>query len=91
MFAFCTLFFDGSGMANKKYFLESELGMLAKSFRQKAGKRIDEAALELKVGRPSVQLAEGDPEQSLTKLRIRMIEKYSPYQVVGRVFLLKRK
>jgi hypothetical protein len=78
-------------MANKRCFLESELGALAKSFRLKAGKRKDEAALELKVGRPSVQLAEENPEQSLTKLRIRIIETYSPYRVVGPVFVLKRK
>ena len=57
-------------MANKQCFLESELGALAKSFRLKAGRTKDETAVELKVGRPSVQLAEENPEQSLTKLRI---------------------
>jgi DNA-binding XRE family transcriptional regulator len=78
-------------MAKKKYFRESDLAELAKMFRSKAGITKEEAAIELKVGRPSVQLAEGTPEQSLAKLRVRMIEKYSPYKVIGPVYLLERK
>ena len=78
-------------MAKKKYVQESELAHLAKTFRAKAGKTKEEAAKELGVGRPSVQLAEGTPGQSLTKLRIRIIEKYSPYKVVGPVYLLENK
>lgn len=91
MFAFRKLFFNDFRMANKKFLSERELGALAKSFRLKAGRTKDEAAVELKVGRPSVQLAEENPEQSLTKLRIRIIENYSPYRVVGPVFFLKKK
>ena len=68
-----------------------ELASLAKAFRIKAGKQKDEAALELGVGRPSVQHAEETPGQSLAKLRIRIIEKYSPYKVVGPVYMLKKK
>ena len=75
----------------KKYYADSELAALAGAFRLKAGKTKEEAALELGVGRPSVQHAEETPGQSLTKLRIRMIETYSPYEVVGPVYLLKRK
>jgi len=35
--------------------------------------------------------AEETPGQSLTKLRIRMIEAYSPYEVAGAVYFLRRK
>lgn len=75
----------------KKYYGDKELAELAKQFRAESGKTKEEAALELGVGRPSVQHAEETPEQSLTRLRIRMIEKYSPYKVVGPVYLLERK
>jgi DNA-binding XRE family transcriptional regulator len=78
-------------MSNKKIVTESELASLAKQFREKAGRTKIEAAQELGVGRPSVQLAEENPEQSLTLLRIRLIERYSPYRVVGPVYLLQKK
>lgn len=78
-------------MAQKNMYRERELAALAKTFRSKAGITKEQAAKELGVGRPSVQLAEGTPEQSLTKLRIRIIEKYSEYRVVGPVFLLEKK
>ncbi len=70
---------------------ETELAGLAKKFREQSGKTKIEAAAELGIGRPSVQLAEENPEQSLTKLRVRLIEKYSPYKVVGPLYVLKRK
>jgi len=38
-----------------------------------------------------VQLAEENPEQSLTALRIRLIEKYSSYRVVGPLYRLEKK
>lgn len=78
-------------MARKKIYRESELAALAKEFRSAAGKTKEAAARELGVGRPSVQLAEGTPEQSLTRLRIRLIEQYSEYRVIGPVFLLEKK
>ncbi len=78
-------------MAKQRMATEMELVALAKEFRLKAGKTKQDAATELKVGRPSVQLAEENPEQSLTRLRIRMIEKYSPYRVKGPLYLLERK
>jgi DNA-binding XRE family transcriptional regulator len=78
-------------MANQKHHGESELGELAKLFRSKSGKTKEEAAHELGVARSSLQLAEGTPGESLTKLRIRIIEKYSSFKVVGPVYLLKRK
>ena len=78
-------------MAKKKLFLESELATLAKEFREKSGKKKIEASRELKVSRANITLAEDNPEQSLTKLRCRMIENYSSFSVVGPVFLLKKK
>jgi DNA-binding XRE family transcriptional regulator len=78
-------------MSVKKTVTESELATLAKQFREKAGRTKMEAARELGVGRPSVQLAEENPEQSLTSLRIRLIEKYSPYRVVGPLYRLEKK
>jgi len=78
-------------MSEKRPLQEKDLAALAKQFRQQAGKTKAEASLELGVNSSSMHLAEEDPEQSLTKLRIRLIEKYSPYKVVGPVYLLKRK
>ncbi len=91
MFAFCKLFSHVPFMAKQRVVTESELAALARKFRLKAGKTKIEAAAEVGVGRPSVQLAEEYPEQSLAKLRIRLIEKYSPYKVVGPVYLLESK
>jgi len=70
---------------------ERELAALAKKFREAARKSKTEAARELGVSAPSVFNAEERPELSLTNLRIRLIERYSPYRVLGPVFLLKRK
>ena len=78
-------------MAHKRMVVEADLAGLAKEFRLKSGKTKIEAAAELGVRRSTVQLAEENPEQSLHRLRIRMIEKYSPFTVVGPVFVLKRK
>ena len=70
---------------------ERELAALAKRFREAAGKSKTEAARELGVSAPSVFNAEERTELSLTSLRIRLIERYSLYCVLGPVFLLKRK
>ena len=78
-------------MPRKRFYSESELNTLAKEFRLKSGKKKADAGRELDVARSNIQLAEENPEQSLTRLRIRMIEKYSPYRVVGPVYLLQRK
>jgi hypothetical protein len=91
MFAIRKPIFHTPAMAMKKYVREPELADLAKTFRSKAGKTKEEAAKELGVGRPSVQLAEGTPGQSLTRLRIRMIERYSPFRVSGPVYILEKK
>lgn len=78
-------------MKLKKDFGENDLAALAKYFREKAGKSKAEAARELAVAKPSITNAEGKPELSLTKLRVRIIEKYSNYAVMGPKFWLKRK
>lgn len=70
---------------------EPKLAALAKQFREAAGKSKADVARELRVAAPTVFAAEERPEMSLTKLRVRMIEKYSPFKVVGPVYFLKRK
>jgi hypothetical protein len=69
---------------------EKKLAALAKQFRKAAGKSKAEAARQLRVSAPSVFNAEERPELSLTGLRIRMIEAYSPFKVVGPLFFLKK-
>jgi DNA-binding XRE family transcriptional regulator len=78
-------------MKLQKYFCENDLAVLARHFREKAGKSKAEAARELGVAKPSITNAEGKPELSLTKLRIRIIETYSSYTVIGPKFSLKHK
>lgn len=50
-----------------------------------------EAAREMGVSQTSIFNAEESPEQSLLKLRVRMIETYSPYKVTGPSFALEPK
>jgi DNA-binding XRE family transcriptional regulator len=78
-------------MAKNRPFVEKELAALAKKFRQAAGKSKAEVAREFGVAPPTVFAAEEEPETSLTKLRIRMIEAYSSFKVIGPVFMLKQK
>src|SRR5262245_34343692 len=89
MFVFCLTFFKTSAMP-KNLYAESELAALAKQFRTKSGKSKADISRELQASRPAVQLAEENPEQSLTKLRIRIIEHCSPYRVSGPVFFLQK-
>jgi DNA-binding XRE family transcriptional regulator len=78
-------------MTDKRVFPEIELAALAKRFRQKAGKKKADMARELGVTRATMQDAEEHPEESLTKLRCRIIEACSPFEVHGPGFWLKRK
>jgi DNA-binding XRE family transcriptional regulator len=78
-------------MTEKRLFREIELAALAKKFRQESGKKKARLARELGVTRPTMQDAEERPERSLTKLRCRIIEVCSPFQVQGPVFWLQRK
>ena len=68
-----------------------ELVGLAKQFREASGKTQTEAARELSVSGPAMFQAEENPRQSLHKLRKRIIERYSEYEVIGPVYLLRKK
>jgi DNA-binding XRE family transcriptional regulator len=70
---------------------ENVLAQLAKRFRKQAGKTRAQTAREMKVSQTSIFQAEEKPEQGLLKLRMRMIEAYSPFTVTGPVFYLKRR
>ena len=70
---------------------EAELAALARKYRVESGKKRAQAARELGVARPSLIYAEDHPNKSFTKLRCRIIEMYSPYEVKGPVFLLDKK
>ncbi len=75
----------------KTLLTETNLARIAKRFREQAGKNRAEAAREMKVAQVSIFRAEENPEESLLKLRMRIIEKYSPFKVIGPVFYLERK
>jgi hypothetical protein len=70
---------------------ENELLKTAKRFRKLSGTTRAQAARDMRVSQTSIFQAEESPREGLVKLRIRMIEKYSPYQVVGPVYLLQKK
>ena len=78
-------------MKPKQPIQETQLAALAKKFREASRKSKADAARELSVAAPTIFSAEERPEMSLTKLRIRLIEAYSPYKIVGPVFYLKKK
>lgn len=78
-------------MPRKQWLTERDLAVLAKRFRKRAGRSRAEAGREIGVSHVSIHRAEENPEVSLHRLRLRMIEAYSPFKVVGPVFLLKRK
>ena len=78
-------------MAKQKMYFEPELAMLAKQFREQSGKFKAELGRELKVTRATMQDVEERPERNLTKLRRRIIEKYSAFRVIGPVYLLEDK
>ena len=78
-------------MSQKQAVSENHLARLAKRFREKAGKTRAQAARDMNVSQTSVFQAEEKPEQGLLKLRMRMIESYSLFTVVGPVFFLEKK
>jgi DNA-binding XRE family transcriptional regulator len=78
-------------MLKRHLIAERELAAFAKQFRIKSGMKKAQVARKLRAARPSVQQAEENPEQSLTKLRIRIIEACSTYRVRGPAFWLERK
>jgi DNA-binding XRE family transcriptional regulator len=78
-------------MSLKKLLMEKDLAALAKQFRKQAGKSRSEAGRELGVSHVSIHRAEENPEESLSKLRARMIAAYSPFRVGGPGFWLERR
>jgi DNA-binding XRE family transcriptional regulator len=70
---------------------EKDLAALAKRYRKQAGKTRAQAARDMDVSQTSVFQAEEKPEQALLKLRMRMIEAYSPFSIEGPIFLLSPK
>ena len=78
-------------MSHEKLLTEKDLAALAKRFRKQAGKSRAKAGREMGVSHVSIHRAEENPEESLLKLRTRMIEAYSPFKVVGPVFHLEKK
>jgi DNA-binding XRE family transcriptional regulator len=75
----------------KEFLNETELTALAKKFRKETGIKRAQAARDMGVSQTSIFHAEESPEEGLTKLRMRMIEMYSPFKVTGPVFFLTRK
>lgn len=78
-------------MSMKQSVTESDLPGIAKRFRERAGKTRAQAAREMGVAQTSIFQAEEMPKQALLKLRMRMIEAYSPFRVSGPVFYLEKK
>ena len=78
-------------MSKEQAVSEKNLVKLAKRFRKQAGKTRAQAAREMNVSQTSIFQAEEQPEQGLFKLRVRMIETYSPFNVTGPVFYLEKK
>ena len=70
---------------------ETDLAAHAGRFRKKARKSRAQAARDMGVSQTSIFNAEESPGQSLRKLRVRMIETYSPFEVKEAVFLVRRK
>ena len=74
-----------------KYVEEAELGALAKKCREAAAVTRAQAARDCRVARPTIFYAEEEPERGLHKLRKQIIECYSEYEVIGPVYLLRKK
>ena len=70
---------------------EEGMAALAMRFREQAGKTRAQAARDMGVAQTSIFHAEESPTQSLLKLRIRMIEAYSPFRVFGPTYHLKKR
>ncbi len=70
---------------------EKKLGALAKQLREGVGRTRAQAAREFKVAQPTIFQAEEEPDQALVKLRKRMIEEYSDFEVAGPFYVLKKK
>lgn len=78
-------------MPETRLIAERELGVLAKQYREQAGMTRAQAARDMKVSQTTIFHAEESPAQSLLKVRVRMIELYSPFRVQGPLYQLERK
>jgi DNA-binding XRE family transcriptional regulator len=78
-------------MLHQRLLTEKDLPALAKHYRKKAGKARTQVGRELGVSHVSIFRAEEKPEESLLKLRLRMIEACSEFKVRGPVYLLEKK
>ena len=76
-------------MQQKQLVRESELANLAKATRKQAGLSKAEVARRLGVTRGTIHQAEEYPDMSLTKLRIKIIEKCSSTTVLGPLYQLE--
>ena len=70
---------------------ENELAAFAEKFRSAAGVTRAQASRDMGVKQPSIFHAEESPALPYKKLRMRMIEAYSDYEIVGPVYLLRKK
>jgi len=70
---------------------ENDLAVLAKTFRRQSHTTRAQAARDMKVSQTSIFNAEETPQQSLVKLRMRMIEAYSKFKIRGPVYFLEEK
>lgn len=78
-------------MQRKKFLDEKRLAKLAKETRTRAHLTKAELARRLGVTRGTIHQAEEYPEMSLTRLRIRMIEKCGPFKISGPFYLLEKR
>lgn len=77
-------------MRLKRVVSEADLAAIAKQCRVRGGLNRAQAARDLGVSRQSLIYAEERPEKSFTKLRRRIIERYSGFKVSGPVFVLQQ-
>ena len=76
-------------MPHKQFVSERELTALAKHFRKEAGKNRAQAGRDMGVSHVSIYRAEEYPDESLVRLRVKMIEAYSSLKVKGPLFVLE--
>lgn len=75
----------------KEFLEEAELAAFAKQCREQSGKSRAQVARELEVARPTIFNAEEKPERGLHKLRKAIVETYSEYEVIGPVYVVRKK
>ena len=75
----------------KKLVKERDLARLAKQSREQTRLTKAELARQLHVTRGTIQQAEEYPEMSLTKVRLRMIEKCAPVRISGPFYLIENR